>query len=196
MSQPPELSTKRPITLDDLNNIDWWDGYKKIEIVDGDWFFGGEPFYRSHSPYAGWMQTKLMVSMWQHIENSNSGQIYTGSVGYVLEGQRDNIQLMRRTDISFVLKENITSDKWEPYYRAPDLAIEIISDDLPEDIVRRKDDFLNHGTQQVWQVYPDSEQIIVYLPNGTSKKYGVGDTINGGELLNGFELDVVKVFES
>lgn len=49
MSQPPELTTKRPITLDDLNNVDWWDGYKKMEIVDGDWFLGGEPFYRSHS---------------------------------------------------------------------------------------------------------------------------------------------------
>ena len=191
-----ESATKRPITLDDLNNVDWWDGYKKMEIVDSDWYFGGEPFYRSHSPYAGWMQSKLMLSMWQHLEQYKSGQVYTGSVGYVLEGQRDNIQLMRRTDISFVLKENFPSNKWEPYYCAPDFAIEIISEDLPDDIIRRRDDFLGHGTQQVWQIVPDDEQIIVYLPNGTSTKYGVDDTIAGGELLSGFELDVSKVFES
>lgn len=137
-----------------------------------------------------------MLSMWQHLEQYKSGQVYTGSVGYVLEGQRDNIQLMRRTDISFVLKENFPSNKWEPYYRAPDFAIEIISDDLPEDIIRRKDDFLKFGTQQLWQIIPDDEQIIVYLPNGTSTKYGVDDTIAGGELLSGFELVVSKVFES
>jgi len=37
MSQPPELPTNRPITWDDVTSIGWWDGYKKIEVVDGDW---------------------------------------------------------------------------------------------------------------------------------------------------------------
>jgi Uma2 family endonuclease len=196
MSQPLELPSKRPITLDDLNSIDWWDGYKKIEIVDGHWYFGGEPFYRSHGAISGWIQTRLMVAMGEHVKELELGRVYTGSVGYVLEGYRDNIQLMRRTDISFVLKDNITSNKWEPYYRAPDLAIEIVSDDLAGDMARRIKDYLSHGTQQVWQVYPDSNQIIVHLPDGTSKKYGVDGQIDGGELLSGFKLDLSKVFES
>lgn len=197
MTQPPELSSTRPITLDNLNNVDWWDGYKKIEIVDGDWYFGGEPFYRGHGAISGWIQSKLILTIGNHVNaNDRLGRVYTGSVGFVLEGHREAIKLMRRTDISFVLKENITTNKHEPYYRAPDLSIEIINDDLPEDMEQRINDFLNHGTQQVWQIYPDTEQIIVYLPDGTSKKYGVDDKIDGGELLNGFVLDVSKVFES
>lgn len=196
MSEVPILPSKRPITLDDLNSVDWWDGYKKIEIVNRDWYFGGEQFYRSHDVVSGWIQTKLMTAIWEYVEDLELGLVYSGSVGFVLEGHRDDIQLMRRTDISLVLKENIATEKWEPYYRAPDLAIEIITDDLPYDVEHRSNDFLSHGTQEVWQVYPELKQIIVHRADGTSKKYGMEDTILGGDLLAGFALAVSKVFES
>lgn len=195
MSQPPELPTKRPIIWDDVTSVEWWDGYKKIEIVDGDWWFGNEPFYRGHGSISGWIQTKVMMELWNHLEPLKVGQIYSGSLGFVLDGHRDAIQQMRLTDISFVLKENITEEKWEPYYRAPDLAVDVISDDLAGDLQRRTNDFLRYGTKQVWVVYPELKQIEVHYPDKTARTYGVDDTLDGGVLLSGFMLGVKKVFE-
>lgn len=58
MSEPPVLPTRRPITLDDVYEIEWWDGYKKIEIVEWEWHFDGKPFYRGHGAISGWINLK------------------------------------------------------------------------------------------------------------------------------------------
>jgi len=48
--------------------------------------------------------------------------------------------------------------------------------------------------RQVWQVYPDNRQIVVNHPDGTSRTYGVDDTLPGGDLLLGFALDLTMIF--
>lgn len=36
---------------------------------------------------------------------------------------------------------------------------------------------------------------LVYLPDGNAKRYAMGDTISGGDLLPGIELDEKAIFE-
>jgi Uma2 family endonuclease len=60
---------------------------------------------------------------------------------------------------------------------------------------QRIEDFLAHGTKQVWVVTPSPRQIWVYLPDGTAKRYEMGDTISYRDLLPGIELDVKAIFE-
>lgn len=188
-------TTRRPITLADIEAIDYIDGYKKIEVVDGDWHKPDVLFYRSHGALAGITATNILRQFFQQLEPLNLGHIYAGSVGYVMEGRRDNIHLMRRTDISFVKNEHLTDEHDEPYYRAPDLAVEILHEDLADDLFERIHDYLSHGTEQVWVIVPSLKQILVSLPDGTSKTYYPGDTLPGGALLPGFTLEVEAVFK-
>jgi len=137
-----------------------------------------------------------MFELWNHLEPLKVGRMYSGSLGFVLNAHRDAIDLMRLTDMSFVSNENLSDKKWEPYYCAPDFAVDVISDDFADDLKRRTDDFLRYGTQQVWVVYPETGQIVVHYPDKTSKTYGIDNTLDGGELLSGFKLNMKKVFES
>lgn len=196
MSAEKTPTEKRPITWADVEDIGYIDAYKKIEIVGGDWHLPEELFYRGHGALSGAIQANIIYRLGAFIIEENPlGRVYAGSLAYVLEGHRDNIQLMRLTDTSFVKKENLTDKKWEPYYRAPDLAVEVVYRDFADDMFQRIDDFLSHGTEQVWVVAPSPKIIWVYTQDGTAKAYRPGDTLLGGDLLPDFMLDVAKVFE-
>ena len=196
MGAEKKPTRNRPITLNDVFDISSVDAYKKIEVVDGDWSQPDVRFYRSHGILSGVIQGNLIGLLWDFVKENAIGRVYAGSVGFVMEGNRDNIQLMRRTDVSFVRKEYIpTVNRDEPYYRAPDLAVEVLYQDFADDMYQRIDDFLSHGTEQVWVVTPSPQVIWVYLPDGTAKAYRPGDTISSGDLLPEFTLDVAQVFE-
>lgn len=195
MSDEKKPTENRPITWADVEDIGYIDAYKKIEIVNGDWHLPEEHFYRSHGMLSAVIQANIIYRLGAFILENPLGRVYAGSLAYVLEGHRDNIQLMRLTDVSLVKQENLTDKKWEPYYRAPDLAVEVVYRDFADDMFQRIEDFLSHGTEQVWVVAPSPQLIWVYTQDGTAKVYRAGDTLSGGDLLPDFTLDVAQVFE-
>lgn len=196
MSDEKKPTKSRPITWADVEGIGYIDAYKKIEIVDSDWYLPDEHFYRSHGMLSGRIQARMTYFLGDFVKENSLGRVYAGSLAFVLEGHRDNIQLMRLTDISFVKAENITDKQWEPYYRAPDLAVEVVYRDYADDMFQRIEDFLNHGAEQVWVIAPSSQIVWIFLPDGTAKAYRSGDKILGGDLLPEFELEVSMIFEN
>ena len=54
-------------------------------------------------------------------------------------------------------------------------------------------DYLRTGVQQVWQVFPRTQQVIVTYADGTAKTFSVDDSIPGDELLPGFEISVQEM---
>jgi hypothetical protein len=172
MNTEKKPTDKRPISWADVEDIEYIDAYKKIEIVDGDWHLPEERFYRSHGMLSGVIQANMTYRLYPFVEDNALGQVYAGSLSFVLEGNRDNIQLMRLTDVSFVRKAHVlTENRDEPYYRAPDLAVEVVFRDFADDMFQRIEDFLSHGTEQVWVVAPSPQIVWVYLQDGTAKAY-------------------------
>lgn len=196
MSEPATLPSDRPITLQDLYSVESLDGFKKIEIVDGEWYLTEQAYYSRPDFRVSLIQTRLMVALGTHIRLKKLGRLLSGSLGFVLEGHHNAIQLLRRTDIAFVRKGRISINDYEPYYLAPALTVHIQTNHSSEDMMNRINDFLQHGTQQVWQVSTKDQQIIVHKPGGVIKTYAVKDKLDGGPLLSGFRLDMSKVFES
>jgi len=97
--------------------------------------------------------------------------------------------------VSFVKQSNITPSQGF-IYGAPDLAVEIVSPSQKEpQMLAKANEYFHYGTQVVWLVYPRQKTIEVHTP-GKAIKYGLGDTIPGGDLLPGFSLSVSQVFES
>jgi Uma2 family endonuclease len=73
----------------------------------------------------------------------------------------------------------------------------LLTPDLEALIERRVEqqvrEYLEHGVQQVWLVYPESREIVVHLPDSTARTYRLGEVIDGGDLLPGLTVNVAEV---
>lgn len=188
------LLMQRPITEEIAFKVEAQEGFEHLEIEDGQWVGFDEDEFVSGEEH-GWIEAQIVGDLIIWVRGNRSGRIYTGDTDFVLKGTPDNIELKRRPDIAFVSSRNVKPSKGY-VYAAPDLAIEIISPtEKPYKIRKKLREYLDNGVKQVWQLYPNSQEIIVSFPDGTSRAYRPGDIIEGGDVLPGFTLDVAKVFE-
>ncbi len=78
---------------------------------------------------------------------------------------------------------------------APHLAVEVVSPGEGAEEVREKvRDYLGAGTGLVWVVYPRTREVVVHTPDGLSRAYGEGDTLEGFDVLPGFVCPVADLF--
>jgi Uma2 family endonuclease len=104
---------------------------------------------------------------------------------------------VRAPDVSFLSTEKIPLEGLPDGYisGAPDLAIEIVSPhDTASDIQDKVQDYLTHGTQLVWVVYPRQRLIIVHHPDGMARILPETDTLDGETVLPGFSCQIKEIF--
>lgn len=78
---------------------------------------------------------------------------------------------------------------------APNLAIEVISEsNTRQEMLRKLRDYIKAGVELVWFVYPKKKQVVEYTSQDDSRVYGIDDTLDGGDVLPGFQLPVRKLF--
>jgi Uma2 family endonuclease len=78
---------------------------------------------------------------------------------------------------------------------APDLAVEVVSpSEKAADVREKVRDYLVAGTRLVWVVYPRTREVVVHTPDGLSRAYGEGDTLEGFDILQGFACAVAELF--
>lgn len=107
---------------------------------------------------------------------------------------RDDEENERRPDVSFRYATN--EPREAIHVGLPDFAVEIKSRNNSYDDLRDKARFyLAHGARLVWLVYPVRRIVEVYFADGTSDLFTVEDTLNGGDVLPGFQMAVRDVFE-
>ena len=164
------------------------------EIVNGQWVEASEE--KMAGELHGAIATNLIIALGSYVKTHGLGRVYPADTTYILEEDKDGVQLMLLPDMSFVAADRVkTHDRGTYYQFAPDLAIEIISPSERAVTMRAKlKDYLRTGVRQVWQVYPQTQEVVVYLADGTVRTYGIGQTIPGDELLPGFALQVADVF--
>jgi Uma2 family endonuclease len=107
----------------------------------------------------------------------------------------------RRPDIAFVSFERWASDRpmssrdnaWDV---VPDLAVEVISPtDLAQQLLQKVLEYFQAGVRLVWVVYPEQRQIYSYESPTQIRVLTVDDTLDGGEVLPGFQLPLNKLFD-
>src|SRR5271157_2372054 len=107
--------------------------------------------------------------------------------------------LQRRPDVAFV-----SHARW-PYNRrvpdvpvwdmVPDLAIEVISPSNSASAVHRKvHHYFKARVSRVWVVYPEQAEVYIYSSPNQIEVVGVGQELDGGDLLPGFRLPVAVLF--
>ncbi|HMF35930.1 MAG TPA: Uma2 family endonuclease [Isosphaeraceae bacterium] len=108
--------------------------------------------------------------------------------------------MQRRPDVAFV-----SLARW-PYNRrvpdvpvwdmVPDLAIEVISSsDMMSAVLRKVHDYFKAGVARVWVVYPEQAEVYIYSTPSQIEVVGIGQELDGGNLLPGFRLPVAVLFE-
>ena len=108
--------------------------------------------------------------------------------------------LRRRPDVAFVSHNrwpfNRRIPKVIPWDMIPDLAVEVISESNSAYEVQKKlHDYFDAGVRRVWVVYPDQAEVYVYSSPKQVEVIGLGQELDGGDLIPGFRLPVAVLFQ-
>jgi Uma2 family endonuclease len=112
---------------------------------------------------------------------------------YVTERGPDSVRV---PDISVVLRDNLVLDPARRYERrVADLAIEIISPTNRErEAMRKTAEYLAAGARLVWNASPERRNVTVHAPDAVPYVVGMGEMLDGGDVLPGFRVPVAKIF--
>jgi Uma2 family endonuclease len=96
-------------------------------------------------------------------------------------------------DLVYIAKGNLTGERF--LYRAPDLAIEILSPDQHRAHFLDKVQFyLLNGVRLVWVIDPATRSIAVLAPGQEGLTLTSGATLDGDDVLPGFSVTVDEIF--
>src|SRR5258708_23262705 len=126
-----------------------------------------------------------------HVEVLALGYVTGADGGYKVSGE-DYIP-----DVGFISKAKQpkrSHDTWNQ--QPPDLAVEVVSPtDRAKDIADKVANYLLADTL-LWYVYPNDQQVKVYMPRQPVKTLGLKDVLDGGHMLPGFTLELKDIFPS
>jgi Uma2 family endonuclease len=137
---------------------------------------------------------RVVTPLSQYVDQHDLGYVTVES-GYVLFTNPDGRDTVRGPDVAFVAKARAPEGLPEDYVRfAPDLAVEVVSpNDLVFEVEEKVDEYLRAGTRLVWVISSRLKIVTVYQKSGITV-YDVNGTLNGGEVLPGFQLPVAAIF--
>jgi Uma2 family endonuclease len=100
-------------------------------------------------------------------------------------------------DVSVLRTERARTTSGDDYFvGSPELAVEVVSpSETARDLNRKIDALLTGGSLAVWVIYPEEQEVRVFVPGGTSYTRQANETLTLPELLPGWELPVTKLFE-
>jgi Uma2 family endonuclease len=98
-------------------------------------------------------------------------------------------------DVGYISKARMPREPDRQVLMAPDLAVEVKSPNDSIPVLRRKAAlYLEQGAKIVWLVFPETQRVEVYTPDGEIIDVGIDGTLTGGDVLPGFTLAVRKLF--
>ncbi|MBN9121608.1 MAG: Uma2 family endonuclease [Planctomycetes bacterium] len=79
---------------------------------------------------------------------------------------------------------------------APDLAVEVLSEgNTREEMERKLKEYFHSEVRLVWYVDPRKRTVHVYTSPDDATELGAGDTLDGGDVLPGFSVEVDRLFD-
>jgi Uma2 family endonuclease len=175
------VTLTRPVTADELLLMPD-DGYR-YELVKGE-LFQMPPTGDEHGEVTMDLASPLHV----HVKKHNLGRVYAAETGFKLESDPDTV---RAPDIAFVRQERVEASGRIKGYRpgAPDLVVEVLS---PNDRMQ----WFEAGARLIWVVSPKVRTITAYHSRTDMVVLTEKDTLDGGDVVPGFHIEVARIFGS
>lgn len=152
-------------------------------------FVGGEIVEVPSNPYSSKIAMRIGRFIGAHVDGRDLGHVTGEAGGYMVSGER------YAPDVAFISKARQAELVHEGYNPlAPEFAVEVVSPNDAEKLLRIKvANYLAAGTL-VWVVYPQSKEVEVYAPGQPVKIVGIDGTLDGGGALPEFKLAVRDIF--
>jgi Uma2 family endonuclease len=177
----------KPTTADELIAMPD-DGYR-YELVEGE---------LTRMALAGAEHGRITVNitgpLFVHVRTHSLGTVYAAETGFKLQSNPDTV---RAPDVAFVSKSRVNeagppSGYWSG---APDLAVEVMSPgDSREKADQKARHWLRAGTRLVWVIDPRRHILTVYTSPEKVKVLTETDTLDGGDVISGFQIAVMDIF--
>jgi Uma2 family endonuclease len=121
------------------------------------------------------------------------GGFVTAETGHVLG---EDPPTVRGPDVAYTRREPVPYGKPTGFIRgAPDLAVEVISPtNRWADIRAKVRQYFEAGSRRVWIVDPETRSVVVHTSPDASRTLTADDTLEGGDVLPGFRLEVAQLF--
>jgi Uma2 family endonuclease len=164
---------------------------KGFELVDG------EPVEKKMGAEASFVNMRLGHLIGAHLDQQPLGWVLGSDTGYRCFPNRP--KLVRKPDQSFIRLGRLKGEKIPSgdVLIPPDLAIEVVSpNDLYDEVDRKISEYLDGGVRLVWVINPQSQTVHTYRPDGTARRLRAADTLDGADVLPGFQVAVSELFRT
>ncbi len=143
---------------------------------------------------------RLLIRLGSYVEDNGLGAMTGEQGGYRLDpAHPDETEL--GPDVAFVRADRLPSPTSPDYYKkaptlAPDLAVEVASENqYAPGMAAKARMYLTFGARLVWIIWPRYKRIDVWRPGDeTPTALGVGDVLNGGDVVPGFIYPIARLF--
>lgn len=158
---------------------------REFELLDGVMM---EKDMASYAPSK--IAARIIYYLTAYIMENPIGEI-TGSDGtYIMDENNSFIP-----DAAYISHVRLPADVPREVPIPPDLAVEVKSSTDSKRALRRKAErYLELGTRMVWLVFPDEQQVEVYVASADVITLTSADTLDGGEVLPNFQLAISKLW--
>ncbi|HZG53335.1 MAG TPA: Uma2 family endonuclease [Pyrinomonadaceae bacterium] len=136
----------------------------------------------------------LALALGQYVRDKKLGSTYLAETGFKLKANPDTV---RAPDVSFIRQERVEQvGDTEGYWPgAPDLAVEVNSpSDHVGEVEEKVREWLSAGAKLVWVVSPKLRVVTVYRSLTDIVTLTEKDTLDGGEVVPGFQFPVAELF--
>lgn len=165
------------------------------ELVRGELKRKGDPHNMSPTGFKhGTIVARLTVALGQHIEAHDLGEVTGAETGFKLASDPDTV---RAPDVGFVRRERIPAGEFTEKFwpGAPDLAVEVMSpNNTLSEVDEKVEDYTAAGVRLIWVVNPKKRTVTVYHLNSEPIALSEGDTLDGLDVVTGFQYNVARLF--
>jgi Uma2 family endonuclease len=99
------------------------------------------------------VQNEIFNSLYNYLKKHKVGEAFCAPVDVYL-----NERNVYQPDIFFISNENLSIIKKRGIYGAPDLVIEVLSEDRNNDLVKKKAVYEEGGVKEYWVVDPENKR--------------------------------------
>ncbi|HKZ78725.1 MAG TPA: Uma2 family endonuclease [Pyrinomonadaceae bacterium] len=181
------LTTANPVTADQLLAMPD-DGFR-YELVKGE-LIRMSPTGHEH----GIVAMEIAGPLHAYVKKKRLGRVYAAETGFLLSKDPDTV---RAPDAAFVKRERIRrAGPVKGYWiGAPNLAIEVESPgDTAAELYGKVVEWLAAGALMVWVVSPKQRTVSVYRSPTDVSILTDKDTLDGADVVPGFQISVGEIF--
>lgn len=154
------------------------------ELIDGEIFEKVPSFIPSKIGY------RIGHRLSSYLDEHEIGYV-TGEAGGYIMSDEDTFN----PDVGYISKLRLPEMPAREAPVPPDLAVEVKSPtDSKREMRLKAEKYIAYGTQMVWLVFPDEQEVEVYLPGEDVKTVKLDGVLDGGTVLPGFRLAVQDIF--